>query len=270
MNGTTEQLNSGLGNTKKARAYIITWNNYDVEELKWYNEYVRTTSLVAKFVHQEEVGESGTPHIQGGIYFKSPRSFMAVKKDLPKCHIEVAKSWKKVVEYCSKMDTRNGTVETNINGLVKKALIDPLDGKSLYPWQEEVLTIIKLEPDERTIHWYWEEDGCAGKTTLAKHICIKNKGAIYLTGKAADMKFGVFSYVEQENNPDIIILDFARSKMGVTISYDGIEQIKNGIFFNTKYESKMVIYNSPHVVCLANWPPDEKMMSNDRWHIVNI
>ena len=68
--------------------------------------------------------------------------------------------------------------------------------KPLQTWQKELLEIIKAEPDDRTIHWFYDKIGGSGKTTLAKHICI-NYNAIYLSGKAADMKFGVIEMIKK-------------------------------------------------------------------------
>ena len=36
-----------------------------------------------------------------------------------------------------------------------------------------VVDILKTEPDERTIHWFWEPKGNVGKTTLCKWLVVK-------------------------------------------------------------------------------------------------
>ena len=38
----------------------------------------------------------------------------------------------------------------------------------------------------------------------------------------------------------------------------------------SKYESKPVIRNSPHVIVFANFEPDKSALSEDRWLILNI
>lgn len=70
------------------------------------------------------------------------------------------------------------------------------------------------------------------------------------------MKYGVTAWLE-EHKLEVIFLDYTRSLENY-ISYEGLEQIKNGIFFNTKYESKMVTYPTPHVICFANFLPQKK------------
>ena len=37
-----------------------------------------------------------------------------------------------------------------------------------------VVDILKTEPDERTIHWFWEPKGNVGKTTLCKWLVVKH------------------------------------------------------------------------------------------------
>lgn len=234
-------------NTKKHRAYSFTWNNYPPN----YEEIINGTGGTSVY-QLEEAPETGKLHVQGCIKFKNPRSFKALQDTFVGAHIEICKNWIASVNYCSKEATR--------------AQIGPLVGKELYPWQAEIMDIIEEIPNDRSIHWYWEEDGCVGKTTLAKHICLNRKDAIYLTGKAADMKYGIMS---MKVKPKVVILDFSRSQEEY-ISYQGIEEIKNGIFFNTKYESGMCIFDCPHVICFSNFPPQIEKLSLDRWLISRI
>lgn len=52
---------------------------------------------------QYEQGEQGTPHIQGYVLFKNPRSFNSIKKQEPLAHIEKAHAdHSKNTHYCSK------------------------------------------------------------------------------------------------------------------------------------------------------------------------
>lgn len=81
------------------------------------------------------------------------------------------------------------------------------------------------------------------------------------------MKQGICGILKDGGRPPkIIIIDIPRYNMDY-ISYGGMEEIKNGCFFSSKYEGGMVLMNSPHVIVFANQPPDEGMMSKDRWKV---
>lgn len=244
-----------------------TWNNPpDKDEVEMFFK-VLLTKGVTDYIYQWEMGEQGTLHIQFGVYFENKRTKDSVIKMFPGCHIEVAQNWPAVKNYCSKKDTR---VDGPYKPLTRTAK-DPLRGLQLFPWQEEVLTIISSEPDSRTIHWFVDDTGNTGKTSLAKHICLSTEGTLFLAGKAADMKYGCCSYIDQAKNPPlrVVIVDLVRTQE-TFFSYQGLEEIKNGIFFNTKYESKMVIYDCPHVIVFANWMPQVEKLSKDRWSIHSI
>lgn len=70
--------------TTKARGYCYTLNNYTADQ---YDAIQKIESVY--HVGGEEVAPStGTPHIQGFIYFKNPRAFKSVHKDLFNAHLE--------------------------------------------------------------------------------------------------------------------------------------------------------------------------------------
>ena len=82
---------------KKSRSYSFTWNNYTSES----EECLK--ALEYKYlVYGKEVGESGTPHLQGMITFSSQRSPQAVIKLLKGAHVEPTKSQYDSMVYCKK------------------------------------------------------------------------------------------------------------------------------------------------------------------------
>ncbi len=54
------------------------------------------------------------------------------------------------------------------------------------------------------------------------------------------------------------------------VNYEVIESVKNGIVYNTKYESEMRVYKIPHVIVFSNERPDETKLSHDRWDIIEL
>jgi len=82
----------------RSRSFAFTLNNYIDEEL----ESIRCIEGYRYMVLGKEVGESGTPHIQGTIYFKSARSFDSIKTKIPRAHIEVCRDLFRSITYCKK------------------------------------------------------------------------------------------------------------------------------------------------------------------------
>ena len=258
----------------RARNWFFTWNNYSKDDIDYLLEYIGDNG----YCFQEEIGESGTEHLQGVILFENARKFEILKKKFPKVHWEVARSKRHCVMYCSKLDTRNGDVYTNLDleqyskKKEKRVIKDPLEGLEYYNWQKFIIEdILDKDPDPRTIYWFHEDKGCRGKTQFCKHLALKYPNEVlYLSGSLKDCMYAVLKFHEnKKNNLKICIFDFPRC-VEDKVSYATLEKIKDGIAFSPKYESGMVIFDSPHVLCFANWTPDLTAMSLDRWYIAKI
>jgi len=251
---------SGEGNTKTpplriyaSKCWCLTAYNLTTEEL------IELIGSSGSYILGNEICKTtGRKHIQGYIEFKSKcRPMEKIKSQ--NIHWEKSKgSRQENLLYCSK---ENDFI-TNFDFKVKKPL-KLLNDSQLYDWQKEIIDLIKTEPDERSIHWYWERKGCSGKTTFCKYLSAKY-GAIPLEGKKNDIL-----YCAAEFESDIYIWDIERS-IEDYVSYSALEKIKNGYFMCSKYESKPIIRNNPHVIVFANFRPKVEEMSLDRWKIKNL
>lgn len=84
---------------ERSRTWCFTINNYNNEDIKVLKD------LNYKYiVCGDEVGDSGTPHIQGFVLFENALSFDSLKKKLPKTtHIEKTKGTpQQNITYCKK------------------------------------------------------------------------------------------------------------------------------------------------------------------------
>lgn len=99
--------------SSKHRGWCFTLNNYSESDVNSL-QIVTEMDTVKYSVYGFEVGESGTPHIQGYIEFANPRVFNGVKKLLGSSyHIEPRKgSPKQASDYCKKEGnfTEKGTL----------------------------------------------------------------------------------------------------------------------------------------------------------------
>ena len=80
--------------------------------------------------------------------------------------------------------------------------------------------------------------------------------------KSADIKYAY----EGER---VVLFDLTRSQQE-HFNYEVMESVKNGTMFSGKYESKVKVYASPHVVVFANWLPDYSKLSMDRWDVWDL
>lgn len=140
----------------------------------------------------------------------------------------------------------------------------------LYAWQMDMCDLLAEKVNDRIIYWLWDYKGGSGKTALMRHLACTRDDVLIVGGRATDMRFAVAGYVEKNHQgPKVIILNLARTVEDF-VSYQGIEQVKDALFANTKYESGQVLYNPPHLVVFANFPPDTSKLSSDRWKIMEI
>lgn len=271
-------VREGGGNTKppprSSTAYCFTLNNYTDGE---YND-LKNHFIDKKYdyIIGKEIGESGTPHLQGYINYPNKITFTSLKKLCNRLHIEKANGNKQQnYNYCSK----DGNFESNmkfkistddfIKSVEQKVFDNEYKNVEWKPWQKQILDIIETKPDNRTIHWYYENEGNTGKSFLTKYIALKYN-VIIADGKK-DNIFNQVNVMMRENQqiPTVIILDVPRRNQGY-VSYGVLEQLKNGMIYSGKYEGGRCIFEAPHVIVFSNSLPDTSEMSADRWHIVNI
>lgn len=243
-----------------SKRWCFTANNYDNSHIAII--ICKCSAISASYIIGKEVGEMGTPHLQGYIEFKKrirPKGTI----NLDYIHWEQARgSRDENLAYCSK----DGDFETNFK--MPKPLI-LISEAAFYDWQLMLFQILTGRADNRTIYWYWEAIGNVGKSAFAKLMCARYD-ALIVSGKAADINCGIAGFKEEKGYfPDIIIVDCPRGNIR-HMNYAAIEQVKNGLVFSGKYESKQLIFNPPHVVVFANEPPIRDMYSEDRWRVIEL
>jgi len=251
--------------TTRSRSWFFTYNNYKKEFL---TQFADLLGKLGNYVFQEEKGDCGTIHLQGCLKFKNAVS-IKFQAGLPKeIHWERCRNWLKAVTYCTKRLSRIGRVFTNIVGLKwRKKKTDPLEGKTLYPWQTKILEIIASSPDDRTINWFWSEKGCLGKSSMCKHLVMKYD-AMLCSGNTRDSTY-LIAQREEERDVEIIVFNVVRDSYN-QMNYRLMEEIKDGCFVAGKYESKVTIIDPPHIFVFCNMEPKYHKLSPDRWNVVNI
>lgn len=263
----------------RSRRWVFTeWDTSETMRLK-------LLTIPCKYIQfqLEEAPSTKLRHLQGFIVFQHPKDFSVVKKFFGvKVHIERMRgNLAQNKDYCSKRKTK--VVEEGTDAgpwsrgnlgvadqLTLFKVLDPMEGLKYKDWQQDIINIIDASPHNRKIYWYWDGNGGVGKSVFTKHLVLMHE-ALVCNGSAKDMMFFIATKLNKtKKNPKIIVFDIPRAKNKDYLSYVGIEKIKDGCFLSTKYESSMVVYNPPHILVFANWPPDEEKLSPDRWVIEDI
>lgn len=254
-----------------AKGWTFTWHFDDEEPYDWdtvNNNLVSNKKLEGGIVGEEICPTTKKKHFQGYVSFaQKGRPFTL---GLPKkVHWEKAGGKPEHNHaYCSKEGKYKAW------GTLKK--FEPyrfeLEGP-LYPWQQEVLEILKKDPDPRCIYWIWESTGRTGKTDFGKHLhsCYPELGVFPCGGKAADMKNMVVEMLQTGGNfPRSVIVDLPRGYDHTHLSYAGLEEIKNMFFYSGKFHGGVVNGPKPHMVIFSNEEPLMHMLSADRWRVAEI
>lgn len=166
------------------------------------------------------------------------------------------------IEYCSKENDfeSNLKVKKFAGKYIKKQM-------QMADWMNDVIHIIEGERSDRIIYWIWDAEGGKGKTRLCKYILENYRNVNYFTGgKANDITYQI---IEADANPHVCLFDLPRTNEG-HISYNALEQLKNGIINSSKYKGGFKMFDPPHVIVFANFTPDTDTMSRDRWNIRQI
>lgn len=267
---TVETLETSGGNTKTplvikkerivpSKYWCFTAYATEMETLE---TKLKKDKKIKYIVGDEICPDTGRKHLQGYIECETkirPIEYFKTKD----VHWEKRKGTKNQnLEYCSK----EGNYRTNME--MPEIIEDPMEGLEWYIWQEEIHKELMKKANCRDIWWLWEPKGCAGKTSYCKHMVLEHK-ALYVNGKANDVKCAIVRYKEEhERYPKIILWGMPRAARN--IDYSAVEEIKDGMFFSGKYESGQCVTNYPHIVIFANREPDLEEMSLDKWKIKNL
>jgi len=255
----------GSGNSRQipcSKHWCFTLNNSSSIE---FNEILTiNSSIVPRYVFQSEIGESGTQHLQGYMCFaKKCRPISVFKTN--RIHWEKTRSIRKSIAYCQKKEGR-------IDGPWYRGIDPPytIEISEWKGWMIRIKNILTAEPHFRKIYWYWERRGNIGKTLISKWIFLNMERVCIISGKGADMKNCIVKYLDTNKVlPKIILINVPRSREGF-ISWSGIEEVKDMFFYSGKYEGGMICGPNPHVIIMANYPPEYRMLSEDRWVVEEV
>lgn len=130
-------------------------------------------------------------------------------------------------------------------------------------WQDELAQLLDDPADDRSVSFYLDVAGGAGKTWFQQWYFTKHPEKVQLlgVGKRDDMAYAV------DASKSVFFVNVPRGGMEF-LQYTILEQLKDRMVFSTKYQSSMKTLSvTPHVVVFCNEMPDMNKMSADRYII---
>jgi len=289
-----------------ARNWCFTLNNYTDDDLTFFRSHLNDSSLVRYAVFGFEVGESGTPHLQGFVSFKQSRRLAYLRTYLSsRGHYEISKgSPEQNFDYCSKAgtfeefgDRRSSGKRNDLEAFKSAVLEGERDKKKLriehsivaarYPRFFEQFILDCTPMIEIPAHPLrpWQQELCSYLDRRADSRTI-----YFVVDQVGNAGKSWFARYYSRLNPKCIVLepgkkadmayllpdelrvvfiDITRQQME-HINYSFMESLKNGVVFSNKYESRIKEYGNLHVVVMMNHFPDMKMLSEDRYKIISV
>lgn len=248
----------------KRRDYCFTINNWtdeDLEELKKLEDSPKVRYIIAG----QEVGEEGTKHIQGYVYFHNATAFSTIKGFLPRSHIEPCKGTpEQNIAYCSKdgefyekgerpiSQKRKGELEKerwdDIKDKAKRGKLDEIPSDIFVKHYRTLRAIEKdhaempEDADDCTGKWYYGDTG-TGKSRKARS---ENPGAyLKMCNKWWD------SY----NGEDVVIIeDF--DKQHVVLGHH-LKIWADRYAFPAEIKGGKINIRPKLIIVTSNWHPKE-------------
>lgn len=290
-----------------AKNWCFTLNNYtaaDVEKLV----QLEAESSVSYCIFGKEIGESGTPHLQGFVSFNVRKTRAAAIALCGQAHFTVARQVQNSIEYCKKEGdfTEVGTPpssssgkRTDIDAFKEDVVQGNLNFKDLRELHSEVWAkyprfCVEYVNDHRPLKKVAEHPLRDWQTLLYDRLIglPDERKVIFLVDVVGNSGKSWFAhwFHQQDVRPtqvilpgkkadmvyalepsvEVLFIDAPRSKQGDYLQYDFLEEVKNGYVFSSKYESRMKTLPPCHVVVSMNEEPDLTKLSFDRYDIIRL
>lgn len=289
----------------RSKNWCFTLNNYTDDDV---TRVSNLSSVTDYLVFGREVGENGTPHLQGFVCFPLRKRLNQVIAALGQCHCTVARFPIKAAEYCKKdgdyeefgqMPVTESGKRNDLELFKEDVKQGNIDLKSIRELHSEVYA----KYTRFCIEYVNDNNKCGEVANHPLREWQANLNSI-LNGSVNEReiifivdyngnngKSWFFRYYEQNHDETCQIIlpgkkldmamvlqsgkrsylfDCPRSKQGEFIQYDFLEEVKNGNVFSGKYESKLKRFAIPHVCVAMNEDPDMSKLSRDRYRIIRL
>ena len=150
---------------------------------------------------------------------------------------------------------------------------DLLESWEFKPWQKYLLNVIDEKVDPRGFYWCWDIVGKMGKTKLANFITNNNENVL-LINVLGNLEYLINTYISYRkiNKINCVIFDLPReiTEIENTNLCNFIRILKDEYIGNLPLSNMVRKLDPCHVIVFANFIPNIKKLSSDRWNIIRI
>jgi len=185
-----------------------------------------------------------------------------------KVMFKMAMDWEK----CTRSDVRLIFMSPdNRNSEIREQVNDSVATAVLRPWQNELFELLEGPVVPRKINWWFERTGNTGKTFMAKYLVLKFDAAVVQYMRKEDMLHMLCKKIKETTR--VVVFDLVRTTANedcLKVIYEVLEMVSDGVLSSGKYDSTQMAIQPVHVVVFANYPPETRTMSEDRWAVREI
>lgn len=155
-------------------------------------------------------------------------------------------------------------------------LPEPLENR---PWQDFITNSLTDRANRRTINFVWDPTGGSGKSTLYAMARKKIGNRAFRLDThlpVREMCLSFTNYILEMpkkirlTKATAIFVDMPRSGIEDKKLWYTLELIKSGEMTETRYSTKRVTFMKPHIWVFANWKPELKALTRDRWNLYKM
>lgn len=284
----------------RARHWCFTLNNYTTEDLE---RICALEGQVDYLIFGKEVGESGTPHLQGFVSFSSRVRITHCQQTIGRAYFAVARHVKQSIEYCKKdgdvtqfgVPPKSPGRRNDLEDFKNAVMAGVFDMKVLRLEFSEVIAkypkfVVDFVQDYMPRKEVQAFPLRPWQARLYSDLLLPpdDRQIIFVVDPVGNQGKSWFChyYASLHDNAQVLLpgkkadmtyvldplvrvlfCDAPRSKQGDVLQYDFFEEVKNGYIFSPKYESRVKSMKKCHVVVMMNEMPDESKLSRDRYDI---
>lgn len=227
-----------------------------------------------KWVFQKEVGEGGYIHYQGRVSLKKKARINSLfNKFLPGAHLSPTTNTefsRDSFDYVMKEQSRvdGPWMDTDEPDAPMTRQLNTFLGRTMYPWQEDLMEMCK-EEDDRSIKIIYDKIGNIGKSIFCEYLEY-NKLAFEIPPMNNMEDIMQMCMCVPAQKCYLVDMPRALKKDKLGQFYSGLECLKNGYVYDKRYNFKKRRFDRPQVIVFTNVLPAFDLMSADRWEVFEV